>query len=384
MKPGDKAFSRGHRKSLDVSFLTNNNTIAVIYEAHISVIVVGTGEKRWTAYSFADTYFDPDGEPGEDEFSYQFSMADPIIAGRCPIDANKPDWNPRAYFMMAVRNRMEQVTREWRVLVGQLKIGIKDFRALNPSLIGSIGAPRNSDEDILDPLKWTTRICQLVNDLMEVLAKTKGELNAFMADDGDIQYFVKSEGPYPEVDDTICNSLRDIKGFLDELRSCKRELKYVLRSREEHIRVAQLHQLHLTRESSHAVQRNVSATDITVLAISPIAVVSTVFAIPTNVLWFTRNFQSFSLSVLAMAVSIQILSYLLATWREHIVVRRWWNRLAGCQMKGGRDTAETHAVERFNTTDHRPQSGGSHRTDTIDTMETLVGGTIPSLQVETV
>jgi hypothetical protein len=361
--------------------LTNATTTAVIYQAHISVIIVGTGEKRWTAFSFADTYFDPDEEPGEDEFSYQLNMADPIISGGYH-DANKPDWNPRAYFLMSVRNRLEQVSREWHVLVRQVEAGLKNFRENHPSLTRSIGAPRNLDEDLLDPFKWVMRTYQLANDLSEYLAKTNDAWSGFVADDGDIQYFFDSEVSSPDVDDTISNSLRDIKDFFDELKTLHRELESCSRICEDYSKLVNFHQLHFTRESNQAVQQNRSASDITILAISPIAVVSTVFAIPTNIMTFKRNFKTFFVSVIVMALGLQILGYLLVTWRKHIVRnwRHWWRRLQTRKENLILDTSESGTA----APELRPPSTRSNLTERVDTMDTLVPGAIPLREIQTV
>jgi hypothetical protein len=336
--------------------------MAGIYEAHITIIVIGTGERRWTALCFGDTYYDPDAEPGTDEFSYDVDaiMADKIIAD-AEYDANKPIWNPREYFAIAVKNRMEQVFHEWGLLVRQVKAGIRRLKETRPSLSDQPGFCGHLDESTMEALEQMKR---LVDDLSEELSKTCGAWRRFAADDGDVQYFFD---PAPEaIDDTVANTLRDIKGIFENLQELQEDLLSLSRECQSYN-----HLLQLTKESNRSARQNGTATQITVLFISPVLVVSAVFAIDNNVMAFRRDPTSFVLSILAAALGIQFLSLLLNMVQDQVPWRHCWRKLQACGREwifkrvGMNATVGGYGGIGFSR--KRPRRSG-----TVDTMRTLV------------
>jgi hypothetical protein len=103
-----------------------------LYEAQISGLVAGTDETRWTAYAFVDNYFEADGEWKETVASYhedgldvEGMLVDPLTLGTCAVDM--PIWNPRSYFLMVFRVRLNQVKREWQKLVRKIKNSIREY-----------------------------------------------------------------------------------------------------------------------------------------------------------------------------------------------------------------------------------------------------------------
>jgi hypothetical protein len=120
-----------------VSFLNIQNanveekTHCSIYEAQTSLVICGPGEQQWTAYAFIDCYFNAE-SPLDQEFSYEEMQEDPI-AWTCEIDgelatfvdANKPIWNPREYFLAILENQMARVVKEWEYVVRQLQGSVK-------------------------------------------------------------------------------------------------------------------------------------------------------------------------------------------------------------------------------------------------------------------
>lgn len=91
------------------------DTSDYLYEAQVSVIVVGVDEWFWTAYCWTETHF------GSEE-SVQFYHENQLDA---PTGGEKftyyPVWNPRGYFLLVLSCRMRQVTKEWRNVVDVLK-----------------------------------------------------------------------------------------------------------------------------------------------------------------------------------------------------------------------------------------------------------------------
>jgi hypothetical protein len=122
------------RQSRNVSFLnwTSSGQSSFLYEAQISSLVAGTDETRWIAYAFADNYFDADGEGKETVASYHEdsldeggTLMDPLTWGTCAVDM--PIWNPRSYFLMVLRVRLNQVNCEWQKVVTKVKESIREY-----------------------------------------------------------------------------------------------------------------------------------------------------------------------------------------------------------------------------------------------------------------
>jgi hypothetical protein len=79
-----------------------------IYEAQTSFHICGTGDRRWIAYAFVDTFFKENGS--KEDFRY-----DPIALSR--PDARFPVFDPREYFLRIFDIRIAQVSYEWESLV---------------------------------------------------------------------------------------------------------------------------------------------------------------------------------------------------------------------------------------------------------------------------
>jgi hypothetical protein len=96
-----------------------------MYEAQFSLVICGSNEERWTAYAFDDTEFD--GEELYDKiFPCEGVHADPVALDD-DIDAERPIWNPREYFLKVVEARMAQATVEWEVLVRSVERSIREY-----------------------------------------------------------------------------------------------------------------------------------------------------------------------------------------------------------------------------------------------------------------
>ena len=89
----------------------------------MSCVVAGFDIQRWTAFCFTDTYFE----------DVQDAQIDPPGDYRTDLligaseDANKPIWDPRHYFMKVLRNRLSQVTNEWRFVVQNMKESVREY-----------------------------------------------------------------------------------------------------------------------------------------------------------------------------------------------------------------------------------------------------------------
>lgn len=91
----------------------------VLYEANVSVVILGWDHYRWVGWAFSNTLSDPtcldevvDGVY-EDHFA---SDGNGPVNSRL-IEADKPIWDPREYWLNIVNIRMSSIYEEWRWLV---------------------------------------------------------------------------------------------------------------------------------------------------------------------------------------------------------------------------------------------------------------------------
>jgi hypothetical protein len=139
------------RHSRDVSFLNwkTCGSPGFLYEAQISCVVAGSDEWRWVAYCFVDTYFDAVEEVDaveeadaveevretvlsyhEDSLVPEGMRADPFTYG--VTNADNPIQNPREYFLMVFRIRIDQVKREWQRVVEKVYQSIREYEQVCP------------------------------------------------------------------------------------------------------------------------------------------------------------------------------------------------------------------------------------------------------------
>lgn len=84
-------------------------------------MVTGSDDWRYTVYGFVDTELDgllTDLDPMDLTF-------DQVAAGA--IEANKPIWRPRGYWVKILDVRIEQVRREYEYLASTLKLAVKIY-----------------------------------------------------------------------------------------------------------------------------------------------------------------------------------------------------------------------------------------------------------------
>lgn len=357
-----------------------------IHEAQISLVICGTDEKRWIAYGFADTDFDDDGEMADDDedgemedenSSYDDVFVADQIAENGGVDANHPIWNPREYFLRIVQIRMEQVLKEWTYLVRNIQISFKTYTDTHPFILNLAKSGHVENEIILETYGWTNRFLQVLRKLLERLTKTTTVWQRFSAQDGDIAYVFDVDSSTTTSADHMHSSLLDIKRkfedladlgedlrfLVDECQTAKdsayflqlrltneskqaaqkngstaeRQLEFTIESSRAAQRNAELQlesnktaqrnaelQLQFTLENKRATQRNLSAAELTMLAISPLAAVSSLFQTSEHVVPIPRNLKSFIITLVIMQIALQVL---LMLWRCHFCQDEWWEKL---------------------------------------------------------
>jgi hypothetical protein len=128
--PPPNSSPRAHGKRLremkDLSFLKGQNTGPedqenyCIYPAQISCVVWGLDEWQWAAYAFVDTEHNDDSDDSAEGIN-----EDPIAA--CGLDASRPIWKPRQYFLKVFEVRAKQARQEWDHLVRRLVLDIDEY-----------------------------------------------------------------------------------------------------------------------------------------------------------------------------------------------------------------------------------------------------------------
>lgn len=93
----------------------SRNSLEYLYEAQISVVVVGVDEWVWTAYCCTETYF---GSEESVDFYHERGLDAPLGGAR---PTHYPVWNPREYFLLVLTSRMNQIMKEWGNLVNALE-----------------------------------------------------------------------------------------------------------------------------------------------------------------------------------------------------------------------------------------------------------------------
>ena len=85
-----------------------------MYEAQISLLLVGSDDSRWVGYAFDDTYFN------DDKTNSVHKDEDPIASDAKPV-AHLPIMDARVYFLKTLNIRSAKVLREWEGLVWTVK-----------------------------------------------------------------------------------------------------------------------------------------------------------------------------------------------------------------------------------------------------------------------
>lgn len=122
------------RHGFDVSFLTlqcaepgshEGPCKHHIQESQISVVICGWDHHNWVAWGIFNTLsdpteeFDPDQEHVMKEDYFAADGDDGVL-----IDADRPLWDPREYWLHIIEIRVRLVLKEWKWLVRNLEAGV--------------------------------------------------------------------------------------------------------------------------------------------------------------------------------------------------------------------------------------------------------------------
>ncbi|KAF2280931.1 uncharacterized protein EI97DRAFT_14260 [Westerdykella ornata] len=331
--PASPPMGKQHRKWRDLTFLINGSfkpqkELTGIHDAHISIVICGTDEKRWIAYSFVDSYFDDGDEMGSDEFSHVVAMADQIAG--CgnygmPINANNPIWDPLLYFSKVACIRMRQVEETWADLVRRVENGVRDFIDAHPSSSHQGKVIQSGDEEAMDVFLWISRAMESIASLLKVLQSTNRVWTQFSAN-GDLDYFDRQGFVPQETQTDVEAHLQELAEIFAQFKDHEDRLKDLIRQCELY-GDTRLWTLQLTAVGSKAAQRNEAAAYLNILAVAPLQVACNLLAIPASVPLLKQDWKSLVTLILIMVIGLQILQYLLYLVKDRIPWQRWRRRL---------------------------------------------------------
>ncbi|KAH4071235.1 hypothetical protein HBI23_101520 [Parastagonospora nodorum] len=168
--------------SNDLSFLESGNSSGSsptykIRQAHISVVLCGWGNTRWTGYAFANTGLDaqPALDHDEDEPNMDYFAAD--RDDDHVKDADTPIWDAREYWLQIVAIRCRLILKEW--------VYLRDEDPLK----NSNGVMQPVATDIQKTLDITLQSMQLSRKLIDALSMNLRAYERFNLPDGDVSYF---------------------------------------------------------------------------------------------------------------------------------------------------------------------------------------------------
>lgn len=310
------ANGRPLRQCRDISFLdwTSSGSPSFLYEAQVSCLVSGIDESRWVAYAFVDNYFEDEGEGKETVSAYHEdsldeggNRMDPLTYGTCEVD--KPDWNPRKYFLVVFRVRLNQVNREWQQLVAKIKESVHEYtHDYSLSLSGERPSSKEAleyDDKVRKSRNWIVQVRMLSKKLSMELSKTVNACEKFC-----IKYAVyfQDQAELPNE----YRTLAAIQIIFDELESQKMTLECLAERCDDFARELET-QLSLENNQVGILQQKLTQDSkwLSVIMMSslPVALTAGIFSMDRNVIPFLpASFGSFvgliiTFGILGMAIA---------------------------------------------------------------------------------
>ncbi|KAI0535608.1 hypothetical protein GGR58DRAFT_434586 [Xylaria digitata] len=309
---GDRYMSDGRplRRGQRLGFLDETpwgvrvtNSEDCIYEAQISCLVAGLDDSSYIGYVFADTYHNgPHNDESVTNYYEKSNMPghysmDPLSGGM--LEADRPLWSPRVYFLRILEFRIESVKEEWVNAVSMIqkktKSYLQDYQVsrdvyLSPDVVGRGERLRRFHD-------WTGSTVRLVMDLIHVLSKTLHACDKFQSRDceyfQDDNAFHKDTPPPSLCLAAIAKHVEEMKDQLQTLQHLEKVCNNISRELEAYIA---LEDRNITMIQ---VRTNESVKAIALLAflISPPTVTSALYSMQDKVLPWEADTRSWGLTL---------------------------------------------------------------------------------------
>jgi hypothetical protein len=303
-KPGDRKSNRS--TWTDLSFLDPRDEpdTCGMCQAQLSFIVSGSDNTHWIAYNLEDTSFNPDREIGDDERDEHQRM-DQISMGK--FDANMPFADAREYYLAISLIKVKHARNEFQRVFGRVEASFMNHITRRPFSTASA-----TEQSAI--IKWNEPMLELLAMLIKDIKDKVGCWDRFQGKD--LDYFNDPNATLPpQVFEHIKNTLIELEDVYEDLRTYGMMLSYFQEACEK---------LACRLDYRLSLQGG-EIGEFTVLIISPVVIVSSIFAIPISVLPYKRNGLSFFLSVAAVVFLLWLLLRLKGGWLHR---QGWWEKLS--------------------------------------------------------
>jgi len=237
-----------------------------LYESQFSLVICGWSNRRITAYAFDDIDFDSNSFE-EDLGAENSALRWDPIASEAIVDANRPIWDPRLYFLTIFELRIARVQKEWERVVHAISTSkqpvcsnhhfLKLQQEISYTFIFSqdLGVEAHREENLKQLFNRTQRTLQLLRRLLGVLSKVINAWERFNSHNGDIGYFAPDSLP-DSARQPARRSLFEINQIFEILKGLNRDLLHLQQDNErsaQAVRLCQTPVAHsFSRRSTHA------------------------------------------------------------------------------------------------------------------------------------
>ncbi|KAK1676014.1 hypothetical protein BDP55DRAFT_119083 [Colletotrichum godetiae] len=288
------------RQSIDLSFLFPStrrthdaSTPQSLDERHISLLVTGFDEARWTAYCFADSHLD-----GEEslralaDYTDRELLTDPVSCGKLPLGAL---WDPREYFLAILRIRLRQFDNEWARTVQFLDQAIAN-QLSQESDRRMRGSPFQDNK-----LESQIRLAHteaLITQLLHTISGTIESWERFQEDQLD-SYFdglqTRPSFPFDACRQDMLKAIGNVRNYEDSLHSMKSlcQVKY-----------SPTPQYSVLQTTKHQTERRIRILTSTFMLFMPLSLSASIMS--TNIMPLSRSWPVFLLTAVVFAVLMMV------------------------------------------------------------------------------
>ncbi|KAK1515868.1 uncharacterized protein CCOS01_13066 [Colletotrichum costaricense] len=254
------------RFSEDVTFLrtlsgyrADVEEVDAIYSSHISCIVTGYDQSRWTCILLCEAWFEVEiiGLPTPDSIArYEaelqdveesmgvVKLSDPMCRGKGDMSSSTATlWLPRSYFLRVMEIRLSQIHKEWMGVFDNIEKQINGITERHQNLLREIRTLARDIQatpalinalDVLDDFEaGILRAEKIVKGLSQKMEDVVSSGDSFMTTD--VNYFLNTEGRIGDAPDCMPH-LSQIRWIFNKLRKLRRRLGGLETSCEEMIK----------------------------------------------------------------------------------------------------------------------------------------------------
>ncbi|KXH42108.1 hypothetical protein CNYM01_05767 [Colletotrichum nymphaeae SA-01] len=206
----------------------------VIYSSHLSAMVTGSDQHRWTGVAFLESWYEDvfDDEPRPDMVARYDNdkddglISDPLWRGR--NDVMRSSWEPRSYFIRILQIRLNQINGEWESLyfhvdkviaaaLRQHKKLLDDFLLVS----NSFGAQQEAERKLDECEMMVKEAGDVLRDLKRTLGETLSSAAVFT--ETDVNYFLHQDGRVGDAIDCMM-PLSQIRKTLNKMGRTHRDI----------------------------------------------------------------------------------------------------------------------------------------------------------------